>query len=225
MAQHDFNIANDTASKVRADINAAILALATNNSGSGGPPTPKSNMFWYDTSSNLIRLRNEANSAWITVGYVNQGDGKFCLIDDTPVVTTAGAERSFLSRQSKTAWEDGLSDKEGVVSPEKIAAAIAAQVSEGVSPVGVGQSWSSPTRLIATPYQNTTGRAVQIAVSYSNSAGGSTNVSVSKDSITWFVVSESTGVGHTSVIIPKNHYYIVSQTSGTPVIESFAILS
>lgn len=70
MSQHDFSIANQSASNARTDINNALQALASLSSGSSAPSTTYANQLWYDTSANQIKLRNEANSAWITLGTV-----------------------------------------------------------------------------------------------------------------------------------------------------------
>lgn len=68
MAQHDGVIDNAPGATFRADINAAIAALISNNSGASAPSTTYAYMFWADTSSGLLKQRNAANNAWITIG-------------------------------------------------------------------------------------------------------------------------------------------------------------
>ena len=68
LAQHDQNIANASGATVRADINNALAALFTNSSGASAPATTIAYMLWADTTLGLLKLRNAANSAWITVG-------------------------------------------------------------------------------------------------------------------------------------------------------------
>jgi hypothetical protein len=68
MAQHDYVIANGTGAAVRSDINNGLAAIVSNNSGASAPATTYAYMLWADTSTNLLKLRNGANSAWITVG-------------------------------------------------------------------------------------------------------------------------------------------------------------
>lgn len=77
MAQHDYVIDNQSASASRADINNALLAIVTQNAGATAPATTYADMFWYDTTNNQIKKRNEANSAWITLGTINETTGKF----------------------------------------------------------------------------------------------------------------------------------------------------
>ena len=68
MAQHDYVIANGTGAAVRSDLNGALGAIATNNSGSTEPTTTYAYQFWSDTTTGLLKIRNAANSAWVTVG-------------------------------------------------------------------------------------------------------------------------------------------------------------
>jgi hypothetical protein len=72
MSQHDLNIANQGFPATRADLNNALAALASNSSGTSEPSTTYANQLWYDTSNDLLKFRNEADSAWITLAYMNQ---------------------------------------------------------------------------------------------------------------------------------------------------------
>jgi len=67
MAQHDYVIANASGATVRADINNMALAISSNNSGSSAPSTTYAYEFWIDTGNSLLKLRNAANNAWITM--------------------------------------------------------------------------------------------------------------------------------------------------------------
>ena len=68
MAQHDYNIANQTGANFRADLNNALSAIATTNSGATEPSTTFAHQLWIDTSSNVLKIRNGVNNAWITTG-------------------------------------------------------------------------------------------------------------------------------------------------------------
>jgi len=68
MAQHDYVIANQSGASFRADLNNALSAIATNNSGSSEPSTTYAYQFWADSNTGLLKQRNAANSAWITIG-------------------------------------------------------------------------------------------------------------------------------------------------------------
>lgn len=75
MAQHDYVIANDTAASVRADINDALAAIASNNSGASEPSTTYANQWWYDSTNDILKIRNEADTAWINILSLDQGNG------------------------------------------------------------------------------------------------------------------------------------------------------
>ena len=123
MSQHDFTIANQTASSARSDINNALQALASNNSGSSAPSTTYASMWWYDTGLNLLKQRNEADTAWINVGYINPSTNKFEILDDTKVVNTSGTQVGILGDQSTSTWQTGTGTTESLVSPAKVRAA------------------------------------------------------------------------------------------------------
>lgn len=78
MATHDYIISNGTGSVIRADINNALAAVVSNNSSSSEPATKYAYMWWADTSAGLLKIRNSANDAWITLF---QLDGTLTLED------------------------------------------------------------------------------------------------------------------------------------------------
>ena len=74
MSQNDFTIANQTFPNTRADINSALQALASTSSGGSAPSTTFANQFFYNTTSNLLQIRNEANDAFITIAELDQAN-------------------------------------------------------------------------------------------------------------------------------------------------------
>ena len=79
MSQNDFTIANQGFPAFRADLNSALQALATNNSGATAPSTTFANMWWYDTATDIMYIRNEDNDAWIKFAELDQTNDKFIL--------------------------------------------------------------------------------------------------------------------------------------------------
>lgn len=67
MSQHDYLISNQDGASFREDLNQALAATATLNSGATAPATTYAYMWWADTAANLLKQRNGANSAWVTV--------------------------------------------------------------------------------------------------------------------------------------------------------------
>jgi hypothetical protein len=69
MAQHDYIIDNGPGAAVRADLNSALAAIQSQNSGGTAPaaPTypPVAYMPWADTATGIYKIRNAANDGWI----------------------------------------------------------------------------------------------------------------------------------------------------------------
>ena len=118
MAQHDYNIANATAATVRADINSALSAIATNNSGSSAPSSPFASQWWYETDTNILKIRNEANTAWLNVAYLSGSE--WSVLDNTKVVNTSGTQTGLLGDQAESTWLTGTSTTESLISPAKL---------------------------------------------------------------------------------------------------------
>lgn len=112
MATHDYVIDNQSASAFRTDLNNALQAILTQNSNAAAPATTAANMIWYDTANDQIKKRNEANSAWIILGTVNEGAGTF----------TQSGERAIASQPQAEAGTDNTT----VMTPLRAAQAIAA---------------------------------------------------------------------------------------------------
>ncbi len=174
MAQHDYNIANQTAANARTDINNVLSAIATNNSGASEPSTTFANQWWYETDTNLLKMRNEANDAWITVAYL--ASNNYYLLENTIISNTSGTGIGLLAGRSTAIWETGTSTTESLVSPAKLkAAADSATESKlnisGTAPIygvrawvnfdGTGSTSANQTLRangnIASVYKNTTG--------------------------------------------------------------------
>ena len=154
MAQHDYNIANQTASDARTDINNVLEAIATNNSGTGVPTATFPNQWFYDTDDQLLKIRNNTTTTYLNVGYIHQTNG-FEVLDDTQVVNTSGTQTGLLGDQSTGTWETGTGTTESLVSPAKVAASATEVV--GDLAVGIGQTWTDfPTgRSSLVHYRNT----------------------------------------------------------------------
>ena len=211
MSQNDLVIANQTFPATRADITSALQALGSNNSGPSAPSTTYANMMWYDTTSNILKIRAEANDAWINIGYLDQSLDTFKILNDTIVATTGGATTGLIGDQSTATWQSGTGTTESLVSPAKVKAAIDNLVPDTL---GVNQSYASTTLTTNTWYQNTTGRAIAIYY-WLNTGGGSAYVSTTAsggvqvggpdgDSGTW---------DNGYFIVPNTHYYKTTGSS------------
>ena len=129
MAQHDYVIDNSTGANVRADINSALLAISSNNSGSSAPSTTYALQSFADTTNDMLKLRNEANNAFVNLrkfdGSLPLPDGSasnpslffdddtntgiFSSADNAINFATGGVERLEMSNTS-TIFNDGGND-------------------------------------------------------------------------------------------------------------------
>lgn len=90
MSQNDFTLANQTFPSMRSDMNSALQALASNSAGTSAPSTTFAYMFWYDSTNDILKMRNAGNDAWINIGTFDQGA-------DTWTLTAAGATLTDLT--------------------------------------------------------------------------------------------------------------------------------
>jgi len=71
MAQNDFSIANQGFPSFRADLNDALQSLASQSSGSTAPPSPTEYQWWFDTSSDVLKVYNPDLGNWIDFATFN----------------------------------------------------------------------------------------------------------------------------------------------------------
>jgi hypothetical protein len=72
MSQATLDIANQSRTNFRIAVNAALQALASQNSGSTAPSELYPFMPWADTSSNKLKMRDSSNASWIEVGDLDE---------------------------------------------------------------------------------------------------------------------------------------------------------
>lgn len=110
MAQSDQVVQNATFPTVRADINDNLAALYSQSSGPSAPTTTVAFQPWVDTSSSppVWKIRNSANTAWITVGVLDpagfESGGVTPIANGgTGEITAAAAIAALLPSQSGNA--------------------------------------------------------------------------------------------------------------------------
>tara|TARA_R110002167_G_scaffold296175_1_gene500657 strand:- start:352 stop:1098 length:747 start_codon:yes stop_codon:yes gene_type:complete len=144
-----------------------------------------------------INLLDGVTATTAELNYVDGVTNNIQTQLDTKYVSTTQAE---------AVWETGTSTTESIVSPAKVKAAIEALAPD--SGIGVGQSWSNPSRSVGTSYQNTT--AIPIMVTVTGRGGNDDGeFQVSSDNSTWVIVGVINNFYTTSctAIVPNNHYY------------------
>jgi len=196
MATHDYVIANGTGAAVRSDLNDALAAIVSNNSGSSEPATTYAYQWWADTTANVLKIRNSANNAWITLreldGTMLIEDGSaaspgLAFADDTNTgifsgaadqvgFATGGAERLKLGN-GEAVFNDISADTDFRV--ESNGNTHMLFVDAGNDRVGIGASAPDQTLHIVGNYKgvNSSGQGVQIintTTPYIQSLGTST---------------------------------------------------
>lgn len=68
MSQHDLSIANQGFPAFRSDLNSGLQALGSLSSGATEPATIYAYQLWADTTTGLLKIRNAANTGWVTIG-------------------------------------------------------------------------------------------------------------------------------------------------------------
>ena len=108
MSQHDYNIANAAGATVRADINSALAAIVSQNSGASEPATTFAYEWWLDTSNSLLKIRNSGNTGWVTLPFSISADN---TVDINAGTVNGISSLSFSSGSTVTSIldEDNLS--------------------------------------------------------------------------------------------------------------------
>jgi len=132
MSQHDLDIANQGFPATRADINNALQALGSSNSGATAPSTTYANQLWYDTANNIIKIRNEDNDAWISLFTLDQTN------DNIEALTVNGTVTAdALTVDTNTLYVDATNNRVGVGVTDP---------SQDIDLVGTGNSGSGSVR-------------------------------------------------------------------------------
>jgi len=189
MATHDYIISNASGAAVRADLNNALAAIATNNSSATEPTTTYAYQWWADTGSSptVMKLRNAANSAWVTLF---QLDGEWSVI---PFENGTAAAPSIYFKDSGT--------DTGFFSPG------VDQV--GITTGGAVRLTTSTTAFTGTlPWQGQNGTAAAPALSFSGDPNtgvynvGADNIGISTNGTLRFDVSTTATTSTLPIVHP-----------------------
>ena len=100
MAQHDYVLDNATGANFRSDLNNALLAISSNNSGSSAPSTTYALQFYADTTNNILKLRNAANDGFINLFTLAGGVDVDAASNFNEDVTFTGASANIVFDKS-----------------------------------------------------------------------------------------------------------------------------
>jgi|GEM_PF-4613436 len=104
MSQHDFDISTgdaNTGLTFRQQVNAALQALASMNSGAGDPAITYPYQFKFNTSESPVGfyIRKGDNSAWVKCGYIDATTGKL-MLDAAQIANTPSGNISATDVQA-----------------------------------------------------------------------------------------------------------------------------
>lgn len=92
MSQNDFNLANQGFASMRADMNSAFQALASNSAGATEPSTTYPYQWWYDETTDILKVRNSDNDAWISFASFDQATDAWSFANVTVDGTLTAAD-------------------------------------------------------------------------------------------------------------------------------------
>ena len=105
MATHDYVLDNASGAAFRTDLNNALAAIVSNNSNSSEPATKYAYQWWADTSNAVMKIRNSANNAWITLFTLAGGVDVDAASNFNEDVTFTGASANIVFDKSDSALE------------------------------------------------------------------------------------------------------------------------
>lgn len=152
MSQHDYIIDNQDGASFRADINDALAATVTLNSGATEPSTPYAYMLWQDTTAGVLKQRNSGNSAWVALP---DALAIRALTSGTAQATTSGTVKEFTAIPS---WA------------KRITVAFSGVSVSGTAPIMV-QLGTGSTTYTTSGYQGGSD-LIETSVNFSNLADG-----------------------------------------------------
>ena len=96
MSQNDLTIANQGFASFRSDLNSALQALGSTNSGTSAPSTTFANQLFYDTTNNILKIRNEDNDAFISLFTLDQSNDNIESLTVDGILTVATSVKTPL---------------------------------------------------------------------------------------------------------------------------------
>lgn len=106
MSQHDYVIDNASGATVRADINSALGAIQSLNSGTSAPSSTAAGMLWLDTTGGApyaLKIRDAGNNHWLTLADIND-PGSDQTLELPQVGAFTGMIGAFANNSVPSGW-------------------------------------------------------------------------------------------------------------------------
>jgi hypothetical protein len=196
MAQHDYAIADASGSAFLADLNNALAAIASNNSGAAAPSTTYAYQPWADTGSvpPTLRQRNGANNAWIPIGLLDSANlgnlspassgARNALINANPIIN----QRGYVSGTATTTANQYTLDRwRVVISGQSVAWSDSGNVRTVTAPAsGIEQVIEGSSLISGTYTLNWTGTAAATVAGVAVTKGGNVTLTGGVDTTVRF---------------------------------------
>lgn len=219
MAQHDFVIDDQNGLSFLADLNDVLAAIVSNNSGATEPTETYAYQWWADTSSGILKMRNAADNAWVSV---------FNLATGIPVDAELSALAGLTSAANKVPMFSGpgtatlldFKDEDDMVSDSATAVPSQQSVKAYVDAnAGILRNYIDGLIL------STAGSSSTMSIS-AGSASDSTNVvlitlasTISKTTSAWAVGSTNGGLDTGTIANNTWYYFFAIRRPDTGVVD------
>ncbi len=170
MSQHDYVINNDSGASVRADINSALQAILSTNSGTSAPTSTSAGTLWLDTNGGApytLKIRDAGNNHWLTLASVTDpgSDGNIETSATIKGTIDSSADLSNATFPLATQSEVFGTKTEGTITASTTALTVASSagisngdfvVGEGITPGTTVSSGAGTTSLVLSANANET---------------------------------------------------------------------
>lgn len=107
MPTNDYLIGNAKGDVFRADLNEVLQAIVSNNSSATEPTTTFAYMWWVDTTTGLLKLRNSSNLDWVNILDLTTGASVAMAINDLTDAITDNADNLALGENALSSLTSG----------------------------------------------------------------------------------------------------------------------
>lgn len=219
MSQHDYNLANGGGAAVRGDLNNALSAILSSNSGPSAPTVTAPFMLWFDTTAGKLKMRDAADASWATVPIALGATGRLIKVTKYDGAALAGTLSATFTPQTDTQFLVVEVQAGGAAGQQVSTAASAANARA----CGGGQAGAYCKALITTGFSS-------VAVSVGGGGNGSNNAQLAGIASSFGSFVSCSGGADPGTAATAGTFPVVSSvgstasgitTSGCTVIEQF----
>ena len=222
MSQHDYVIDNASGATVRADINSALSAIQTLNSGTSEPSSTAAGMLWLDTTGGApyaLKVRDAGNNHWLTLASVTDPGadgnlellpGKINLPSSGGVFESDGSTEILTETSGAVTLKNTAIDSTVTMSANQSAVKTAINAS-GSAPIYACRAW---VNFNGTGTPAISGSANVSSITDNGTGDYTVNVTTAMPDANYsFVGTSGAGAGHSAVVLSPYTYSTQSASS------------